>query len=405
MSSPLRILVLTPWVPYPVTGACQQDRFTGLRHMRDMGFDLRVIGRIHGWQDRAETERVFSRERIPLTLVPHLSRPLPVLLKLLPKVIASPSLLDGAALEYADPAYQKVVLQAVEEFQPDAVWMEYTSHWPVLRLLKGRGIPLLMKSSLIEPLQSIDDNGRTLLSYLKAIPKFGGEYAAARESDVLLALTPEEEAWYRKAGARKTVLLPLRGLAECFERRRHAEKPVTDVVYLSSNYNMGHNREAAEFLLKKVIPAVRAAAPGRFRFHLTGKKFPDSLRGFLANDVIATGFVPDLGAFLRTMDVAVCPWVSGHGMQQKVFEPLCRSIPLVTNRLAGYAFEDRKEYYRAETAEQYVAALLELASARRRQAVADAAYARAETLFSAPVVQRTVRETIQTAVRAAPASV
>ncbi|MDB4978577.1 MAG: hypothetical protein JWM56_763 [Candidatus Peribacteria bacterium] len=355
-----------------------------------MGLDVRVIARIHDFQPRAEIEEAFRREGISLTLVPHTKNPWPLLSQCFSRILRHPSLLDGAALEYADPAYEQVVLDMVQAFKPQVAWLEYTSLWPIMQVLQRKGIPCIMKSSLIEPLQSMDDNGRTLISRLKAIPKFGGEYIAARESTVLMALTPDEKAWYDKAGAKRTELLPLRGLAECFERRIHTDKQVCDVVFLSSNYNMGHNRDAALFLLKDVIPAVRNRMPGTFRFYLTGSKFPASFGQYLADDVVSTGFIPDLAAFLSGMDIAVCPWVTGHGMQQKVFEPLCRSIPLITNRLSGYPFKNGEEVCIAASADNYVEALAFLSVTANRQNMADAAYKKAKVYFDEAVLKKTV---------------
>jgi hypothetical protein len=158
---------------------------------------------------------------------------------------------------------------------------------------------------------------------------------------------------------------------------------------------MGHNRDALEYMIEKIVPIARKRAPGTFRFHFTGSKFPmDRYRDSLGPDVDYAGFVPDLEEFLSTMDIALCPWISGHGMQQKVFEPLCRSIPLITTKTAGYDFEPGKEVLLADTPEEYVDHLLLLTDAARRQAQADAAYAKAQTLFSEESVKTIVTNAI-----------
>lgn len=390
-----RILVLTPWVPYPVTGACQQDRFYGLKQMQSLGYDIQVIAKIHSWQDRVEAASAFEKENIPLTLVPYVANSTELFIKRLPRILLSPALLDGAALEYTDPVYEAAVLDAVQRWKPQLIWVEYTPLWPVLRLLKPYGIPMVMKSSLNEPYNCRDENGWSFASIIKSIPKYPGETIAARESDVIFGITPVEEEWYRSRGAKDARTLPLRGLSRCLTRKTHVEKDVLDVVFLSSNYNMGHNRDALQYLLEQIIPRVRERAPGKFRFHLTGKKFPERYKDFLADDVRLAGFVPDIGEFLATMDIALCPWISGHGMQQKVFEPLCRSLPLITTKTAGYPFEPGKEVLLADTPDEYVDHLLLLRDVERRQAQADAAYDRAERLFSEKVVTGIVKQTVE----------
>lgn len=268
-----RILVLTPWVPYPVTGACQQDRFNGFKQMQAMGHEVHVIAKIHPWQPRAEAESVFAVEGISLTLIPYVKNHWQLLFSRLPQIIREPALIDGAALEYTDPAYEALVKDAIERFKPDLIWIEYTLLWPVLRLIKPYGIPTIMKSSLNEPANCRDENGWSLTSIIKSLPKYSGETIAATESDFIFGITPVEEEWYRSRGAKHTGTLPLRGLSRCLTRKTHHHKDVLDVVFLSSNYNMGHNRDALLYLLQEILPRVRSRAPGKFRFHLTGSKF------------------------------------------------------------------------------------------------------------------------------------
>lgn len=390
----MRVLILTPWVPYPATGACQQDRFYGYLQMRELGYEIHVIAKYHPFQDLSGAKTAFEKEGVPLTLVQHPRHPLALLLRRLPAVLRNPALLDGAALEYADPAYERVVLGTVETFKPDVVWMEYSTHWPVLRLLKKHGIPMIVKSSLNEPQNCMDEHGGSLLSRLKAIPKYPGERIAARESDMILAITPDEERFYAGLGAVNHGTLPLRGLSRCFADKRHTQKDVLDVVFLSSNYNMGHNRDAAEFLLNDIVPLVRQRSPGKFRFHLTGKKFPKCYQRYLADDVRTTGFVEDLGAFLGGMDIALCPWISGTGMQQKVFEPLCRGLPLLTTKTAGYPFTHEEEVLLCATPQDYGDGLERLLDAAERQRMADKAQAKARDLFGVETVKHIVSDAI-----------
>lgn len=391
----MKILVLTPWVPYPVTGACQQDRFYGLTQMQALGYDVHVIAKIHDWQPKEEVIDAFKKEGIPLTLVPYSRDLKKLLLQRLPRILRTPALIDGAALEYTAPDYEAVVYRVIAEFKPDVAWIEYTPLWPLLRLLKPYKIPAIVKSSLNEPYNCRDENGWSLMSILKAIPKYPGETIAARESSFIFGITPVEEQWYRSRGAKHAGTLPLRGLSSCLVHKKHVDKDVLDVVFLSSNYNMGHNRDALLYLLTQILPRLRARAPGQFKFHLTGSKFPEKHRHLLGDDAKTTGFVPNIGEFLATMDIALCPWISGHGMQQKVFEPLCRSLPLITTKTNGYPFEPGKEVLLADTPEEYVDHLLKLRDASVRQAQADAAFAKATKLFSEETVKKLVKDAIE----------
>lgn len=390
-----RVLILTPWAPYPIPGACQQDRFFGMKYMKELGHEVKVIGRYHDFQDKEALQKVFNGEGIDMTLVPHLKQAWKLLLKKPWLPFCNIGWLDGAALEFADPAYIRVVKNMIEEFKPTVAWLEYCSHWPMAEIFHAYGIPVILKSSNNEAAQCMDDHDHSMMSILKAMPKYVSEWMVSRKSDAVLAISPNEEKWYKKLGAKYVTTLPLRGLSQCLVQRTHHEKDVLDVVYLTSNYNMGHNRVILKFVLTEVIPRVRESMPGKYRFHITGRKFPKEYEKYLAPDVVAVGFVPDISVFLSGMDIALSPWITGQGMQQKVFEPLCRSIPTMTTKTGGYPFEKDTEVLLCQTPEDYVTAFKRLLSSAERNRISSAAYQKAESLFSTTAVKKIMEDTIE----------
>lgn len=390
-----RVLILTPWAPYPATGACQQDRFWGMQYMKDIGYDVKVIGRYHDFQNKAELQDVFENAGVDMTLVPHTKNAAKLLLKKPWLPLLNLGWLDGAALEFADPEYINVVEDAIRRFKPHVAWLEYCSHWPMADLFHRHGIPVILKSSNNEAAQCMDDHGHSVVSILKAMPKYVSEWMVARKGDSVLAVSPSEEAWYRKLGAKDVVTLPLRGLSKCLVQRIHKPKDILDVVYLTSNYSMGHNRVIVEFVLKEVLPAVRKAMPGKYRFNITGRKFPAIFERYLGEDVKTVGFVPDIGEFLGGMDVALSPWITGQGMQQKVFEPLCRSIPTMTTKTGGYAFVKDEEVLLCETNEDYIDGFRKFLSVDERNRIASAAYKKAVQLLSEEAVKKIMHESVE----------
>lgn len=391
-----RLLIITPVVPYLSAAACDQDRYHGALLMKRAGYDVHMFAAIHPYQSETDARAAYAKEGITLTLVPGLTDPYRFAKSAISRLWKDPALWDGSALGCMHPSFEQGVHSVMKDFRPQVVWIDYTHQWPLLRLLKPYGVPLIIKSSINEPANCRAEHGWSLSSIIKSIPKYLGEKRAARESDYLFAITPEEENFYRSLGGRNTGVMPLRALPQCFVRKKHQDKLVINVIYLSSNYNIRHNKNGADFILRRIVPLIRSRAPGTFRFHFTGKKIPAEYESLRSDDVVFTGHVPDLAELLATMDVAVCPWISGHGMQQKVFEPLCRSLPLVTNKTAGYPFVDGKEILMAHTPEQYVEKLLELRDAGRRQELADAAYEKAWSLFSEEALQRRVADVMQT---------
>lgn len=382
MSKSAKVLIITPWVPWPVTGADQQDRFYGFQQLQAAGYKIHVVAKIHVFQNRHDIEMAFYVAGIPLTLVSYVPSLLSLCLRRIGRIIRAPALLDGAALEYIDPVMEKSVIDIIRTFKPDVGWVDFSFLWPMVRLLKAHGIPTVLRSANNEAQQALDEHGHNLRSRIVSIPKFASERIAARESDIVLAITPWEKEWYRQCGAKNVEVLPLRGLGRCLRRHQHREKSQLDVVFLSSSYTNGHNRDALQFLLMHIIPAVQEQAPGAFRFHITGKKFPEEWKQYFSDIVRSVGFVPDISALLDTMDIALCPSVSGQGMQQKIFEPLCCGLPLITHHTAGYPFDAGTEVLIAQTAQEYTDHLLALRDITLRQSLSDRAYEKSMTLFS-----------------------
>ena len=66
-----RILVITARFPLPALGACEQDRFEGIKALKRLGFEVSVIAKVFSFQPKEEIER-FSREfGIPVKTLPY----------------------------------------------------------------------------------------------------------------------------------------------------------------------------------------------------------------------------------------------------------------------------------------------------------------------------------------------
>jgi glycosyltransferase involved in cell wall biosynthesis len=154
---------------------------------------------------------------------------------------------------------------------------------------------------------------------------------------------------------------------------------------MAASYSVSHNRAALDFVLEQVWPRLRQAAPQTFHLHILGTKLPRAYyERYAAPDLHLHGFVDDLEGFLDSMDIALTPSPFGQGMQQKIFEPLCRGFPTITHRrgLAGYPYTDGESVLVGADAEDYVRQLLRLRDPALRSKLAASASAVSASLFS-----------------------
>lgn len=394
-----RILVITPKFPYPSYGACELDRAAGIELFLELGYEVFVITKVYGEEYKREVEKMA--EKLKITIVPITYKYLSAARTFFKKVqnifgrLFPPWYLDGAAYEYREPEIRRAVWQAMNSFKPDLVWFDYTYLWPLYYLVKKSGVPIITRSINFEPLHFLEEDGRTFWNYLKYIPKLLSEYLTVRKSAVVLAITPQEAEIYKKIGARRVEVLPLRGLPRCLEQKSAVEtrKPL-NVFFSGSTYNVVHNRKALEFLLAEIIPQAQKSFPGEFRFHIFGGKVPQQFYHYFGPEAIKHDYLSSekFASLMDEMDIAVVPSLYGAGMQQKIFEPLTRGIPTVTSDrgLAGYPFRDREHLLLANSAEQFVECLGRLRDKAEREKLSAASREVAGRLFSAEAIRKIV---------------
>ncbi|MEK6877352.1 MAG: hypothetical protein AABZ49_01855, partial [Thermoproteota archaeon] len=224
MKSSKKILVITPSLPFPPTGAEQGDRAWGLIQLKNLGYEVRVIAKLVSWQSKEQVKEIEEKIGIPIITVPYkFSNKILTLKDKIKKTLlkmSNPFLLDGATLEYAEPEIKKIVKKELETWQPDVVWFDYTYLWPLYGIVRKQKIPIITRSINYEPIHFLQEDGYTLFNLLKSAPKFFSEFLSSIKSDHIFAITPKEEKIYKRMN-KQASMLPLRGLPYCL-RKSHS---------------------------------------------------------------------------------------------------------------------------------------------------------------------------------------
>lgn len=396
MSKIKKILIMTPRFPYPEAGACEQDRAEGIRQLKRLGFEVRVIGKFFDWQNAGEIKKYWFNQGVQVADVPYVfdKKSKKEKYKMLFKNMRY---LDGSVLEYAEPNMQAVFRNELDEFKPDAVWFDYTYLWPLYNMAKEKGLPIFVRSINFEARHFLEEDGRNILNYLKYIPKYFTEKITAKTAQVLFAITPQEKKMYEKIGAKHVVVLPLRNLSGKLQTHTPRETPRLHVFFSGSTYNVSHNRRALEFILKDLAPRAYKEFGNTFAFHITGSKFPEKFKPYLVNNVVYEGFVADMDKFLTDMDIALVPSFYGAGMQQKIFEPLARGFPTITHQrgLADYGFIPGEDLFALDSENEFIFALEKLQSFNLRQKLSDNCKAKSRQEFNQEELDRIILNAIQ----------
>jgi glycosyltransferase involved in cell wall biosynthesis len=363
--------------------------------LKRLGFEVHLLAMAGRRYPYEESRGFYDGRGYAFTLVPYTYRPVAA------GRAADLALMDGEAWTYGQPEIIRAFDGLSSAWQPDIVWCHTTATWPVAKRARLRGIPTVIRSTDYGPRHLIDERGGGFLNQVRASFKRMSERRAMRWASVMAAISPDEADLYRRIDGRTPVhLLPLRTLPPLVEPRQpgSGRQPLR-AFFMGSVLRGGHNRRALDFLIGEVAPRLRQRSPGQVEVHVLGREIPAEVRAQAGPDLVMDGYVDDLGAFLASMDIAVMPAPTGTGMQQKVFEALCRGFPVVTSRRAigGYAFEEGRDVLLADDADGFAAQIARLADPALRNELAVRAGRRSAELFSQAALDQATQAILKSA--------
>jgi hypothetical protein len=143
---------------------------------------------------------------------------------------------------------------------------------------------------------------------------------------------------------------------------RPVESPGGSRALLVADFSYRPNRQAAEFMVERVMPAVWAQLPDA-RLSLVGR----GLDPALARDerIAAPGFVASLEAVYGDAAAVVVPLLEGRGSPLKFIEALAYGLPVLATPVAAAGIDGQPgvHFLQAEGAEEFARALVSVLSA------------------------------------------
>ncbi|HEX5713231.1 MAG TPA: glycosyltransferase [Solirubrobacterales bacterium] len=110
-----------------------------------------------------------------------------------------------------------------------------------------------------------------------------------------------------------------------------------DTVLFTGTFAHLPNRDAARWLAREIMPAVRERQPGA-RLRLVGSAPPPEVRDLAGPGIEVVADAPSMEPHLQEAAVVAAPVRSGGGMRMKVLEALAREKAVVTTGLGAEGF-------------------------------------------------------------------
>ncbi|TRV45231.1 MAG: glycosyltransferase [Microcystis panniformis Mp_MB_F_20051200_S9] len=181
----------------------------------------------------------------------------------------------------------------------------------------------------------------------------------ANQAEATVVVTEDEKQVLSSLGVKNVWVIP-----NIHEEISLSEKVAFDqrsgLIFIGS-YNHPPNIDAVKWLCLEIMPLVWASRPD-ITVNLLGSNLKDEVKELANDQVIVTGYVPEVEPYFQKSRIFVAPLRFGAGMKGKIGQSLSLGLPTITTRIGaeGMGLIDHQDVLIADTAEEFAQAVIEL---------------------------------------------
>lgn len=188
------------------------------------------------------------------------------------------------------------------------------------------------------------------------------ELEAFSSIDAIVTITDEDKKGIQQLVPQQKIHTCLTGInLETYKQIHQATQPNT--VFHFASMDWLPNIEAVEWLLANVWQEVLSKVPSA-QLVLAGRGMPEKIKQASSKNITIIENVTDSSLFYATYDVMLVPLWSGSGLRIKLVEGLAYGKPIITTSIGaeGIPYTKNKEFFIADTSEEFVSAIVNLLS-------------------------------------------
>lgn len=356
----MRILMLTPYLPYPLHSGGQIRTYNLLKQLTGK-HEVTLFALIKDESEKqyiTELEkyckkvRVFKRSKHPFTL----SNILRTAVSSYPFLV-----IRNYVSEVRDAVQEELENNTYDVIHAETFYM--MPHLPpthIPTLLVEQTIEYLgyesyaeKVSPLIRPILKID------IKKIKKWERFFWQYC-----DQLVVMSEDDKRFIAgEIGNQKKIEVVENGVDTAWfaEKKRH--EPEQPTLLSVGTFKWLPNIEAVTFLVEKVWPLVKKKIPN-CKLWIVGASPTDEILTFSRSDssITVTGNIPDIRDAFTQSHVLAAPVFSGKGTRYKILEALATETPVVATETAveGLGVENKVHVSLSNTAEEMASGVVQL---------------------------------------------
>ena len=184
------------------------------------------------------------------------------------------------------------------------------------------------------------------------------EYALIEQADETWVVSPAErelllQDWPDKSIEVVSNIVEVPGSGTEFAQRR-------DILFIGS-FQHPPNIDAVMHFSREIFPRVRQSLSDVI-FYIIGAEAPPEVIALAGEDIVVTGFQPDVSRYFETVKLSVAPLRYGAGIKGKINQSMAFGVPVVATSLAveGMDLSDRKDVLVGDDSASFARVLIEV---------------------------------------------
>ena len=323
----MKILMLTPYLPYPLWSGGQIRTFNLLKNLA-RSHQITLFSFI---RDKNEKKYVKILEKYCHEVKVFEKRPPWSLTSLL---LAGSTYYPLVVCLYLNSRVKKAISQAFSRTRFNLIHAET---FYVCPNIPKNNIPVILAEQTIEYLvyqhhvDSVRSYIKKLFMYFDVAKIYFWEKRFWNKAKRVIAMSSSDKKLMKDRSKDLRVDLVPNGVdTDFFAFRDKKMKSKDKIILFVGNFKWLQNREAVYFLLDKVWPKIKTKLKTRAKLWIVGKYPPQEILNMNLPQVTVSQDIKDIRTAYRNADVLLAPIYGPGGTRYKILESMAAGVPVVT---------------------------------------------------------------------------